>query len=78
MQQRLLLLLETAMIDGKARERSLPVSRSLSNTTTEVPFLDLFVSNTTGDNLIDVIERIPEGKTFCARDRLVYMSNALA
>lgn len=71
MQQRLLLLLETAMIDGKARERSLPVSRSLSNTTTEVPFLDLFVSNTTGDNLIDVIERIPEDEGLIEDQKVV-------
>ena len=78
MQQRLLVLLETAMIEGKARERSLPISRSLSNTTAEVPFLDLFVSSATGDNLIDEIERTPEGKSFFAHDLFVYISNTPA
>lgn len=52
------------MIEGKARERSLPVSRSLSNTTAEVPFFDHLVSNVTGNDLIDVIERTPEGRAF--------------
>jgi len=57
MQQKLLALLEIAMIEGKARERSLSVSRSLSDTSAEVPFFDLLVANATGNDLIDVIER---------------------
>lgn len=50
------------MIEGKARERSLLVSRSLSNATAEVPFFDHLVSNATGNDLIDVIERKTEGR----------------
>lgn len=66
------------MVEGKARERSLPILRSLSNATAEVPFLDLVVSSATGDNLMDVIERAPEGKTFHSDEFLVYMYIAFA
>lgn len=62
MQQRLVVLLETALVGGKARERSLSISRSLANASDEVPFFNVSVANELGDTPSDVSNGSPEGK----------------
>lgn len=62
MQQRLVVLLETALVGGKARERSLSISRSLANASDEVPFFNVPVTNELGDTPSDVSNATPEGK----------------
>lgn len=62
MQQRLVVLLETALVGGKARERSLSISRSLANASDEVPFFNVPVANELGDTPSDVSNGTPEGK----------------
>lgn len=52
------------MIEGKVRECSLFVLWLLSNIIVEVFFFDYFVLNVIGNDLIDVIERIFEGRVF--------------
>lgn len=60
------------MIEGKARERSSPVSRSLSNATAEVPFFDHLVANATRNDLIDEIERTREGRVPFVQSLLLF------
>lgn len=63
MQQRLLVLLETAIVEGKARERSSATFRTLGDVSSEVPFFNLPAPSASGESESDVVNWTTPGTT---------------
>jgi hypothetical protein len=61
MQQRLLLLLEAATVEGKAGQRSASVLRSLGEVTSEVPFFNVPSTNAPRETLSNVVSLTSDG-----------------
>lgn len=71
MQHRLLELLEIAIIEGNAGERSSHILQSLDNATAEVPFFDSPVPSSSGKSSTGVMGRTFGGKPSCVKSSML-------